>query len=87
MIGKRRWDSAVITDVKVQLYADTAIVTGLWTWHGTMDGKPMGAANRWTDTWVKLNGTWKCVAAQLRGASARAASASTCVSRAIAASV
>jgi ketosteroid isomerase-like protein len=60
--GQRHWDSAVIDEVKVQLYGDTAIVTGRWTGHGTMNGKVMAAANRFTDTWVRLNDSWKCVA-------------------------
>jgi ketosteroid isomerase-like protein len=54
-------DSAVSTDVQVQVYGSTAVVTGL----DTITGKNKGEAytNRWLymDVWVKRSGRWQCV--------------------------
>ena len=54
-------ESAVSTDVQVQIYGTTAIVTGL----DTISGKNKGESytNRWLymDVWVKRSGRWQCV--------------------------
>jgi ketosteroid isomerase-like protein len=54
-------ESAVSTDVQVQIYGSTAIVTGL----DTITGKNKGESytNRWLymDVWVKRSGRWQCV--------------------------
>jgi ketosteroid isomerase-like protein len=54
--------SMEISDVKVTVYGDTAIATGTFTDKGTYKGKPFNNRGRFTDTWVKLNGKWQCVA-------------------------
>lgn len=52
-----------LSDMKVTQHGDTAIVTGTWTGKGTnAEGKPIDAKERWTDTWVKKDGQWQCVA-------------------------
>jgi ketosteroid isomerase-like protein len=62
---KTKWDSAENTDVKVTVYGDAAIATGVYNGKGTRSGKPFDAHERWTDTWVKMpNGQWQCVASQ-----------------------
>ena len=45
--------------------ADTAIVTGVTREAGTTpDGKRFRNARRFTDTWVKRKGKWRCIASQ-----------------------
>jgi ketosteroid isomerase-like protein len=52
------------TETSVYLYGDTAIVTAAYRTKGTDSGKPFVHHGRFTDTWVKMNGSWKCVANQ-----------------------
>jgi ketosteroid isomerase-like protein len=60
-----KWTSADNTDVKVTVYGDTAIATGIYNGKGTDTGKPFEAHERWTDTWIKMpSGQWQCVASQ-----------------------
>jgi hypothetical protein len=49
-------------NVKVQTYGDTAVATGVYVVKGTYKGKDASGKYPWTDTWVKLNGRWQCVA-------------------------
>jgi ketosteroid isomerase-like protein len=51
-----------IRDVKVNLYHDTAVVTGIYQARGTYNGKPYEHTGRFTDTWISENGRWLCVA-------------------------
>jgi len=51
-----------IHDVKVNLYRDTAVVTGIYQTKGTYSGKPYEHTGRFTDTWIFENGRWLCVA-------------------------
>ena len=58
-------ESCVDSDVKVRLYGDTAVVTGLGTRSGTRSGVAFKDRKvRWTDTFVKRDGRWQCVASQ-----------------------
>jgi len=50
------------TDMKVHVYGDTAIVTGLNTTKGTFKGKDTSGAYRFTDVFVKRDGRWQVVA-------------------------
>ena len=54
-------DSALSTDVQVQVYGNTAIVTGLDTITGRNKGQPY--VNKWLymDVWIKRDGRWQCV--------------------------
>lgn len=54
---------AVNEENKVQLYGDTAVAVGVFRIRGIEKGKPYTHRERTIDTWVKLNSTWKCVAA------------------------
>ena len=49
---------------KVYMYGNTAIVTSAYRTKGTDSGQPFVHHGRFTDTWVKLNGKWLCVADQ-----------------------
>ena len=57
-----RFTSDEITDLKVTVFGDAAIATGTFVAKGTYKGKPFDDRGRFTDTWVKMNGTWQCVA-------------------------
>jgi uncharacterized protein (TIGR02246 family) len=59
-----KYDSAAYEDVKVTVFGDSAIATGVMKARGTdPSGKPLDVNERWTDTWVKMpNGKWQCVA-------------------------
>ena len=50
------------SDTTVYLYGDTAIVTSQYRTRGTDSGKPFVHHGRFTDTWIKRNGKWQCVA-------------------------
>ena len=52
------------TDTSVYIYGNTAIVTSAYRTKGTDKGKPFVHHGRFTDTWINLNGNWKCVANQ-----------------------
>jgi ketosteroid isomerase-like protein len=59
-----KYDSVDYSDLKVTVFGDTAIATGLFTAKGTdPSGKSLDNRERFTDTWVKMpNGKWQCVA-------------------------
>ena len=57
------WSSVEYTDLKVTVFGDAAIATGTFTGKGTTAaGKPLDVRVRFTDTWVKMDGKWLCVA-------------------------
>jgi hypothetical protein len=51
-----------IQDVKVNLYRETAVVTGSYRTKGTYQGHPYDHLGRFTDTWIFEDGRWQCVA-------------------------
>jgi hypothetical protein len=56
---------AVMTNEKGELRDKAAtIAIGTETDKGTENGKDASGTYRWTDTWVKINGQWQCVASQ-----------------------
>jgi|SRR5262245_39139050 len=56
--------SFALTDMKVHVYGDTAVVTGLNTIKATFKGKDTSGAYRFTDVFVKRDGRWQVVATQ-----------------------
>jgi ketosteroid isomerase-like protein len=44
------------------VFGDAAVATGTFASQGTYKGKPFDHRGRFTDTWVKQNGKWLCVA-------------------------
>ena len=50
--------------VAVQVYGDAAVATGIYRETGTNKGKPYTVRSRFTDTWIKRNSVWRCVASQ-----------------------
>jgi ketosteroid isomerase-like protein len=53
---------AVTEQSTVQVYGDVAVVVGVFRIKGTEKGKPYVHRERFVDTWIKLQGTWQCVA-------------------------
>ena len=56
------FSSLELTDLKVTVFGDTAIATGTFASRATYKGKPFEHRGRFTDTWIRLNGKWLCVA-------------------------
>lgn len=54
-------ESAVSTEVQVQVYGDTAVLTGLDTMSGKNKGQPYTEKWLYMDVWVKRDGRWQCV--------------------------
>jgi ketosteroid isomerase-like protein len=53
---------AVTEQTNVQVYGDAAVVVGIFRIKGTEKGKQYTHRERFVDTWVKMQGTWQCVA-------------------------
>jgi ketosteroid isomerase-like protein len=51
-----------IQDVKVNMYADAAVVVGIYHTKGMYENKPYDHVCRFTDTWIYTDGRWQCVA-------------------------
>jgi ketosteroid isomerase-like protein len=51
-----------LSDMKVRVYGDTAVVTGVNTVHWTVNGKERLGPIRFTDVFVKRDGRWQVVA-------------------------
>ncbi len=64
MTSKGKWQVSEVSDMKVQVHGNAAVVTGMWTGKGTDGmGKAVDAKERFADTWVKMpDGKWQCVA-------------------------
>jgi len=52
------------SDQKVHVYGDAAVVTGEYRERTHAKGKMLVRRGRYTDTWIKQGGQWKCVATQ-----------------------
>ena len=53
---------AQISDVKMNFFGETAVITGIYHTEGSYRGKPYDHIGRFTDTWVFDLGKWQCVA-------------------------
>jgi ketosteroid isomerase-like protein len=51
-----------VQDMRVDLYGETAVVTGVYHTKGTSSGKAFDHVGRFTDTWIYMDGKWACVA-------------------------
>jgi ketosteroid isomerase-like protein len=49
-------------DMKVQVHGDAAVVTGAYHEKGAYHGKAFEHRGRYTDTWIRHNGSWQCIA-------------------------
>ena len=59
-----KYDSRTISDLKIRVYGDTAIVTGRSTQKGAENGKDYSGDYRFTRVYAKQNGRWLTVALQ-----------------------
>ena len=57
-----RVDVAAISDLKVRMHGNAAVVTGVYHERGTSNGKPYEYHDRLTDVWMKSAGKWQVVA-------------------------
>jgi ketosteroid isomerase-like protein len=57
--------SEVSQDMKLHRHGDTVIIIGATHEKGTAKGKPYEHYGRFTDTWIKRDDRWLCVASQL----------------------
>ena len=55
----------VSEDMKLHRHSDTVVVIGATHEKGTEKGKPFSHHGRFTDTWIKKDGQWLCIASQL----------------------
>jgi len=64
--AENRNESFLRADMKVRVYGNTAVVTGLNTLESsaTASGKHTSGAYRFTDVFVKRHGRWQAVASQ-----------------------
>jgi ketosteroid isomerase-like protein len=46
----------------VHVYGNAAVVAGIYRESGTNKGKHYIVRSRYTDTWIKRDGVWRCVA-------------------------
>lgn len=62
--GSRRWDTAQVDQLEVNLYDQTAIVTGRWQATGQNGDDPFDYAARFISVWLKENGRWQNITYQ-----------------------
>lgn len=60
--GYQAPSQAVTEQSKVDVYGNSALVLGIFRTQSKEKGKSVIRRERFLDTWVNLNGTWKCVA-------------------------
>jgi ketosteroid isomerase-like protein len=63
--GNIKFSSVATEDMKARVYGDAAVVTGCNTIKGQFKGKDISGQYRWTDTWVRRDGRWQCVASHV----------------------
>lgn len=61
--GDFKCTASVLENRQVRVYGDTAIFTALDTQKSQYNGKDSSGQFQWTDTWVRRDGRWQCVAA------------------------
>lgn len=62
--GDIKLTSNKLSDLKVRVYGDTAVITGRSDAEGTVNGTPSNGPVRFTRVYVKKGGQWQCVAFQ-----------------------
>lgn len=60
--GNLRNNSMVHNQLHVNVYGDTAVLTGHSTSELVYHGKVLGGPKRFIDVWVKIDGNWQLVA-------------------------
>ena len=62
--GDIKFESLSTDDVKVFVYGDTAIATGVGIFKGTFKGRPFESRERFCDIYQKRKGQWKVIASR-----------------------
>jgi hypothetical protein len=62
--GSASLESTVLSDMKVRIYGNTAIVTGTDTEKSEYHGRDSSGKYLWTDVFVFRNGRWQAVSSQ-----------------------
>jgi ketosteroid isomerase-like protein len=57
-------EQIVNESMTANVYGDSVVVTGVYREKGVKQGKPYLRHGRFTDTWIRQNGIWVCVASQ-----------------------
>jgi ketosteroid isomerase-like protein len=57
-----RVEVAEMSDLKVRMHGNTAVVTGAYRERGQENGKPYEDHDRFTDVWMKTGGKWQVIA-------------------------
>jgi ketosteroid isomerase-like protein len=57
-----RVDVVEMSDIKVRMHGDTAVLTGAYHERGENKGKAYDYHDRFTDVWMKSDGKWRLVA-------------------------
>jgi ketosteroid isomerase-like protein len=60
--GELKFQSITTAEVRVRVYGNTAVETGLSTMNGQDKGKAVPRDTRFTRVWVKQHGRWRLVA-------------------------
>jgi ketosteroid isomerase-like protein len=60
--GPLRVDIADLTDVKIHVHENIAVVTAGYHERGVLGGKPYDYHDRLTDVWMKIGGKWQLIA-------------------------
>jgi ketosteroid isomerase-like protein len=56
------YDLLVSEDFRIKVYGTVAVVTGAYHEKGASKGTHFDRRGRFTDTWIRLGGTWRCAA-------------------------
>ena len=59
--GQLHWQAFELTDMKVQVYGNTAIVTGRLKRKGTLSGRDLSGRARYTRYYLKRQGHWQAI--------------------------
>lgn len=62
--GDIKFETISTEDVKVFVYGDTAIATGVGIFKGTFKGRPFAARERFCDVYQKRKGQWQVIASR-----------------------
>ena len=57
-----RVQTAEMSDLKIRLFGETAVVTGAYHERGESGGKKYDYHDRFTDVWMKIGGKWLLIA-------------------------
>jgi ketosteroid isomerase-like protein len=60
--GATRIEISEMSNLKVNLHGNVAVVTGAYHERGTLNGKPYEYHDRLTDVWMNSDGKWQVIA-------------------------